>query len=118
LLDIHWGDANLTGIDWSTVRILVDEQRARNPRTNGGKLKDRQERIKDYQRASRAYNRLSMVLQQQGMTEDAARFAYRGQVMQRKMFGYQGARKFHKFLFSGFLDLLSGYGYRWWRSFF
>jgi hypothetical protein len=47
--------------------------------------------------------------------EDAARLAYRAQRMQRKVFWRQG--KFGQYLFSGFLDLLAGYGYRFWHSF-
>jgi hypothetical protein len=54
-------------------------------------------------------------LRNQGLTEDAARFAYRAQLMQRKLFWHQ--RKLGQYLFSLFLDLLAGYGYKAWRSF-
>src|SRR5205085_10346804 len=37
-------------------------------------------------------------------------------LVQRKVFWYQ--RKFGQYLFSLFLDLLAGYGYKPWRSFF
>lgn len=55
------------------------------------------------------------MLRNQGLNEDAARFAYRAQMLQGTVFKLQ--KKFWQFLFSGFLDFLAGYGYRWWRSF-
>jgi hypothetical protein len=58
---------------------------------------------------------ISVALRNQGLNEDAARFTYRSQLMQRKVFWYQ--RKFLSFLGSLFLDLLSGYGYRVGRCF-
>lgn len=45
----------------------------------------------------------------------AARFAYRAQLMQRKVFWYQ--RKVSQYIGSLFLYLLAGCGYRWWHSF-
>lgn len=54
-------------------------------------------------------------MQEQGINEDAARFAYRAQLLQLNVFWYQ--RKFGKWLFSGFLNLLTGYGYKPIRSF-
>lgn len=33
MIDINWGGVNLTGIDWSSVRTLFDEHRARNALT-------------------------------------------------------------------------------------
>jgi hypothetical protein len=83
LLDIHWGGIDLTGIDWSSVWTLHDEHRARNPRTNDGMLKDRQENLRHYQEAKRAYPQLAQILKQQGITEDAALFSYRDQKLQR-----------------------------------
>jgi len=65
--------------------------------------------------AARAYRQLSVVLRNQGLNEDAARFAYRAQLMQRKVLLRN--LQFGKYLFSGFLDLLSGYGYKPWRCF-
>ena len=63
----------------------------------------------------RAYRQLSVVLRNQGLNEDAARFTYRSQIMQRKVLWYQ--RKLVQYLFSLFLDLLAGYGYKPGRSF-
>ena len=65
--------------------------------------------------AARGYRQLSVVLRNQGLSEDAACFAYRAQLMQRKLFWHQ--RKIWQYLGSLFLDLLSGYGYKPMRSF-
>jgi hypothetical protein len=46
--------------------------------------------------------------------EEAARFAYRAQRLQRSVFRLQ--QKFGSYFFSGFLDLIAGYGYRPVRS--
>jgi hypothetical protein len=54
-------------------------------------------------------------LRNQGLNEDAARFTYRAQLMQRKVFWLE--RKFLSFFGSLFLDLLSGYGYKVARCF-
>src|SRR5207247_2653482 len=71
--------------------------------------------INYYRAAVRANRQLAVVLRNQGLNEDAARFAYRAQLMQRKLFWQQG--KFIRYLFSLFLGLTTGYGYRVWRSF-
>ena len=54
-----------------------------------------------------------MALQNQGLNEDAARFAYRAQVLQRKVLWMQ--REIGRWFFSLMLALLAGYGYRMWR---
>jgi len=112
--DVHWGDVDLTVVEWSVVKMLKDEDDALNPTAYDGARKDRNTRMKEYQVAVRAYRQLAVVLRNQGLNEDAARFAYRAQLMQRKVYKYQG--KNWQFLGSFFLDLLSGYGYIWKRS--
>ncbi len=97
LVDIHWGGVNVAAIDWSTISRLGDE------------------RSLDHETASRAYRQLSVVLRNQDLNEDASRFAYRAQLMQRKVFWYQ--HKYLSYLGSLFLDLLSGYGYKVGRCF-
>ena len=114
LADIRWGDANLTVVNWSQVKLLGDEYRLHQHSMYDGKAKDRETQIKDYQRAIRANRQLAVKLQDQGMNEDAARFAYRAQKLQRVVLGRQ--KKLAAYLFSGFLDLLAGYGYRPIRS--
>ena len=110
LADVHWGDVNLAVVDWSEISILGDEVEARNRRKDDDRDKVIYERYLDYQTAARAYRQLVIVLRNQGLNEDAARFSYRAQLMQRKLFWYE--QKYAKYLGSLFLDLLSGYGYR------
>jgi hypothetical protein len=83
--------------------------------SNDGKGKVKVQRMSEYKTAARAYRQLSVALRNQGLNEDAARFNYRAQLMQRVVFRRQ--RKYGQYLFSLFLDLLSGYGYRVGRCF-
>lgn len=116
LVDIHWGDVNLSVVNWPTVKTLGDEHLAREGKE-----------LYKYQDAVRANRQLSVVLQAQGLNEDAARFAYRAQVLQKKVLRLQliqpGMRLRHRgrvlaaMLLSWFLFLLAGYGYRPGRSF-
>jgi len=109
---VHWGDANLAVVDWKSVSMLGDEYQARQKERNG-KVKDRRTRLNEYEAAVRANRQLAIALQAQGMNEQAARFAYRAQQLQRKVFWLQ--HEFGRWLFSMLLALLSGYGYRIWR---
>jgi uncharacterized protein YjbI with pentapeptide repeats len=118
LAGLHWGDVDLTMVDWSLVRILGDERRARQREKPDRRPKNRNERLREYAQAVRANRQLAIALQAQGLNEDAARFAYRAHNLQRKVFWLQGVRKFGAYLFSLFLDLLTGYGYKVARSFF
>ncbi|HEY4032855.1 MAG TPA: pentapeptide repeat-containing protein, partial [Ktedonobacteraceae bacterium] len=127
LLDVHLGDANLTGLDWPSVHTLYSEHQARARISKNGKPKSEERQDRDYREAMRSYRQLSVALQQQGLNEDAARFAYRAQVLQRqglyiqmthkKVALSQRARLLRAWLFSWFLYLLAGYGYRLGRSF-
>jgi hypothetical protein len=126
LADVNWGDTHLAANEWSSVRMLRDEYEAREKRRNSLK-KDRDTRLKEFARAARANRQLATILQSQGLNEDAARFAYRAQVLQKRVFWFQmllkGAKPGQRaqalgvWLFSWFLFLLAGYGYRLWRSF-
>jgi uncharacterized protein YjbI with pentapeptide repeats len=114
LADIHWSDVNVAVVNWSALSILGDELLARQTKSDGTKV-DELYRIELYETALRAYRQLATTLRNQGLNEDAARFAYRAQLMQRKVSWYQ--RKFGQYLFSLFLDMLAGYGFKPWRSF-
>jgi len=143
LADIHWGEVNVTVVDWSQVTMLGDEQRARQ-RKEDGKAKDSETRLSEHFAAIRANRQLAVVLQEQGLNEDAARFAYHAQVLQRKAFWFQmtqhlatrqkkrlqrfrtrrphiklrqRAKSLGAWLFSWFLFLLAGYGHKPGRSF-
>ena len=114
--NIRWGDANLAVVKWSQVKMLGDEHKARQKRDHKGKIKDQETRMYEYQDALRANRQLAIELQNQGLSEAASRFAYRAQKLRRIVLRYQ--KKFGKYLFSGFLDFLAGYGYHPLRTLF
>ena len=107
--DAHWNDVTLSGVDWSQVKILGDELDARLNRTFTGKIKDKSNQFSYLHAAVRANRQFSNILQNQGINEYSAHFAYRAQKFQRVVLLRQG--KFGPYLFSVFLDLLAGYGY-------
>jgi uncharacterized protein YjbI with pentapeptide repeats len=72
------------------------------------------ERLDLFRAAVRANRQLATALRDQGMNEEADHFAYRAQVVQRAVFRQR--RRLGRWLFSGFLDLIAGYGYRPQRS--
>jgi uncharacterized protein YjbI with pentapeptide repeats len=115
LVDVHWDNVNLAVVEWSHIKMLGDEDVARQ-KEHDGKKKGNAKRLDEYKRAVRANRQLAVALQAQGLNEVAARFAYRAQKLQRVVFRRQ--RKYGQYLFSGFLDLLAGYGYRPGRSVF
>jgi hypothetical protein len=94
--------------------MLGDEPRARRAHDEEGKEKEKETRIHEYREAVRANRQLAVALQDQGLNEEAARFAYRAQVLQKEVQWRQ--KKLGAFLFSTFLDLLAGYGYKPLRS--
>ncbi len=115
LADVQWGDANLAVVEWSQVAQLCDEYEAHQKETRNGQKKAKWLHLIDYQEAVRANRQLAVALQAQGLNEDAARFIYHAQKLQRIVLRRQ--RKFSQYLFSLFLSLIAGYGYKLWRSF-
>lgn len=115
IADVEWEGVNLTVVDWTHIKKLGDECEANKLTTVKGRIKSKSERLNEYKLAVRANRQLAVTLQGQGLNEDAARFTYRAQLMQRKVLWYQ--HKFGQYLFSLFLDLLAGYGYRPGRCF-
>ena len=168
LADVHWGDVNLTTVDWTELKRLGDEtvaglfrieeeegaqygerglpapvERAvdmllraqevsdvvvnyvmRSP-TLTSKLRERlareeraqpetqQQRERERFRAAvRANRQLAVVLRAQGLNEAADRFAYRAHLLQRKVLRRSGTHAYGSYLFSWFLDVLAGYGYK------
>ena len=93
--------------------MLGDEHEARQT-TRTGKRKNSVTRLEEFEAAVRANRQLAVALREQGLDEEAARFAYRAQLLQRVVLLWQG--KFGPYLFSLLLDLLAGYGYRPGRS--
>jgi hypothetical protein len=92
------------------VTRLGDEQLAHQEKDSEGKTKDKQKRVEEYKDAVRANRQLTVVLQNQGLNEEAEHFAYRSQLLQRKVFWCQ--HQYGRWLFSMLLALLSGYGYQ------
>jgi uncharacterized protein YjbI with pentapeptide repeats len=101
--DVHWGGVNLAVVDWEPVQKLGEEYQACRSHDQD-----------NYQTAVRANRQLAVVLREQGLNEQADHFAYRAQLLQRVVWRLR--RKPLKYLFSLFLDLLAGYGYRPVRS--
>lgn len=112
LADVRWGGANLTVVPWDQLIMLGDERDARARRTADGAIKRRHRRLLEYQVAERATRQIAVALQGQGIGEDAARFTYRAQNLQRKVYRRRGGRYIGAWLFSSFLAALTGYGYR------
>jgi uncharacterized protein YjbI with pentapeptide repeats len=115
LADLSWGGANLAVLKDSLTKmnVLGDERKALQKK-HEGITKDTSKRLDEYEQAVRANRQLAITLQGQGLNEDASRFAYRAQKLQRIVL--RRRKKFGQYLFSGFLDLLAGYGYRPGRS--
>ena len=124
LVDVEWGDTNLAVVDWSQIKILSDEywwiqgKRGINEFIERHGYAAFEFSLKNpelkYREALRANRQLSVALQNQGLNEDAARFAYRAQRLQRILLRQQ--HKVGQYLFSWLLDLIAGYGYRPGRS--
>ncbi len=110
--DVHWGDVNLAIVDWSLITQLGDEGRARAQSFE--KRVEQETLIESYREAVRANRQLAVALQGQGLNEEAAQFLYRAQVLQREVVRLQG--RTGAYVFSAFLDLLAGYGYKPIRS--
>jgi uncharacterized protein YjbI with pentapeptide repeats len=111
LADAEWGSGNLAVINWSQVKMLGDEYKVMQEQLNG-EIKDRNATLEEFEKAVRANRQIAVALRIQGLEEEAARFAYRAQKLQRTVFRLQGKRKFVQYLFSLFLDILAGYGYK------
>ena len=110
LVDVRWRDVDLTAIDWLSVKMLGDEHEARQRKALSGKVKGGAERLAEYNAAVRANRQLTLALRSQGLNEEADHFAYLAQLLQRVVWRRQ--RRLLKYVFSWFLYLLAGYGYR------
>jgi uncharacterized protein YjbI with pentapeptide repeats len=120
LVDVGWGSASLGQANWTSLTELGEEQVARLPDARRRARKFLNPEVREFtrdewrQRAVRAYRQLVPALRTQGLHEDADRFAYRAQVLQRRVLRRQG--HWLRSLGSLFLDAVSGYGYRPMRS--
>ncbi len=139
IADVRWGDVNLALIDWFPLIehgvILGDEREARawqpepyveqedaatqpeESRLDAESAhaeRQRRQGFSVWAAAARANRQFATALRDQGMSDEADYFSYRAQVVQRAM--WRRRRKWGRWLFSGFLDLLAGYGYKAQRS--
>jgi hypothetical protein len=126
--DVRWHDVILAVVNWPERPILGDERVARELEKQGlnvPKEASRGERqkaeadrdaaiLEAWRAATRAYRQLASVMRDQGMNDEADRFAYKGQVCQRALYRVQRQRV--RRTFSHFLDVLAGYGFHPGRS--
>lgn len=110
LADIRWNGVDLTRTDWTRVRILGDEQEAREKTYTDGTKIDTATRLEAFRTAIRANRQLATVLRNQGLNEEADNFAYRAQMLQRHVLRRQ--RRYGSALGSWLLDVIAGHGYK------
>lgn len=126
--DVRWGDVNLAAVDWTRTQHsflgifkrveaieLGDVKEALIPIFMNEIPKDKQAWIHGYKSAVRANRQLATVLRSQGLNEDADRFAYKAQKLQREVLRREG--QWLRWLGSLLLDIIAGYGYRPLRAF-
>lgn len=111
---IHWGEVDLSVVDWQFIDVLGDERIVRAATDERGIDKDHAQRRAEFETAIRANRQLATVLRGQGINEEGDRFAYRAQVLRRQVFRRSG--HFGRYLGSLLLDVVSGYGYKPLRS--
>jgi uncharacterized protein YjbI with pentapeptide repeats len=100
--DMRWGGVgtvDLTAVQWESVLRLGDEREA-----------GRNDSAEKHEAVVRAYRQLAAQLRAQGMAEVADRFALRAQIRQRGVLLRR--LRLGPYLFSWFLAILAGYGYR------
>src|SRR5262249_58099400 len=90
----------------SIVDMLGEERTARTKRSQDGQKKSKSKRLQEFQKALRATQQLALALRSQGLSDQADRFAYRAQGLQREVVRRQG--KLGSYLFS---VLLAGAGW-------
>lgn len=97
--------------------VLLKRMHDRYIREQKESRQSQNERLLEYYlTAVRANRQLTVALQNQGLSEDADRFAYRAKVLQRQVLRLRSGRTSGQYVFSLFLDLLAGYGYKAQRS--
>ncbi len=89
---------------------LGDVREARKPTMPGDKPKSDENWIIELQDAVRANRQLATALRQQGLNEDADRFAYKAQKLQRQVLRRQ--QRYGAAFGSWLLDVIAGYGYK------
>jgi hypothetical protein len=107
--DVRWGDADIDRTNWTIVKVLgdnvIDHQFFAGTAGN-----ERERRLRLLTDAVRANRQIATLLRGRGLTDEADRFAYQAQVLQRRL-NFK-VRRYGRWLFSELLSVLSGYGYR------
>jgi uncharacterized protein YjbI with pentapeptide repeats len=121
LADVSWSGVNLAVVDWWQINMLGDELAAHRE-----KASSRTERINNYEKAVRSNRQLANALRDQGLNELSTRYAFRAQVLRRKVVRLlifkeglslgSRMRRFWEYIFSWLLAILAGYGYKAQRS--
>jgi uncharacterized protein YjbI with pentapeptide repeats len=79
--DVHWGGADLTTVDWRSLRLLGDERlrvAGKAPWWSPFARQWNESRsLEKHEDVVRAYRQLAVTLRSQGMVEEADRFLYR-----------------------------------------
>jgi len=130
LAGVHWGDVDLSLVNWKSIKVLGDEQKAHQPKTPDGEVKQRSWRVNEYRAAVRANRQLAIMLRDQGLGGEADYFAYRARVLYRlerwwQLWSKEQAQKplswvqlLVAWTLSILFDILAGYGYKPERSVF
>ncbi len=108
-----FSNANLAVVNWKQIKVLGEEYVAKQITMWDGQIKNKATWLAGYLSALRANRQLAVALHSQGLNEESDHFAYRAQLLQRKVLWRE--HEFGGWLFSMLLALLSGYGYRIWR---
>jgi uncharacterized protein YjbI with pentapeptide repeats len=89
LVGIHWNGVDLSVVDWAQLKMLGEEREAQQPRGPQGEEKDHVAHSSEYQLAARSNRQLALVLQEQGLYDEAIYFTYRARVLGRKVKWWQ-----------------------------
>lgn len=128
LAGVHWADVDLSVVNWSSVKVLGDEQKAHRPKTIDGEIKQRSARVNEYRAAGHANRQVAIILRDQGFNGSADYFAYRARILYRKERWWQlrsgelmpliWIQLLVAWIFSLLIDVLAGYGYKPERTIF
>jgi hypothetical protein len=99
--DVLWNGVSLAQVDWEHAPHLGDEALVEA-------TPNIRERALAFQVAARAYRGLGVILRDQGLSDVASRYRVRQHSMERHAFFAE--RNFGRWAFSGFLNVISGYG--------
>jgi uncharacterized protein YjbI with pentapeptide repeats len=128
LHDVRWGGADVALVRWVTERSRrrhgggaeTEPWQSASARASASLLEGLEShdtaasQLLADRRALRANRQVALLLRNQGLHEEADRFAYRAQLLQRQVLRRE--RHWLRSLGSLLLDLISGYGYRPLRS--